>query len=179
MATETPTGLTKIDIAALKQADSIEINYPASPSQPAFVASKRQEKTEASPFAADYVYHTIASATSFFAPEGYSDDVSNARGHEVLSIYRDAPNHVASILAILKVGDFVTFQFAADYGSTTALKEVGFHADMLYMRVRRGDKVIARFTLETRITNGRWRMVSGIVPKPAEVPTEAVLRGPY
>ena len=162
---ESTTGLTKIDVAALRAADQIQITYPAQPGMPACMALKKIEKTEKQPFAQD-ACHTVTATSTI---DGYSCDVSDARGHEVLSLYRAdscyAGNHAAAVVSTLKVGDELTFVFGVDAHTTGALKDAGFHADCLYLVVRRSGKCVARFELETRITNCRWRMVSGVKEK--------------
>lgn len=156
------TGLTKLDIAALKAADQIQISYPVTTGMPACMALKKAVKTEKTPFAQD-AHHSIT-ATSVI--DCYGSDGSEARGFEVLSLYRPdncfAGNNASAIVSTLKVGDELTFVFGADAHTTGALKDAGFHADCLFLIVRRAGKPTAKFELETRITNLHWRMVTGL-----------------
>ncbi len=156
----TETGLTKIDLAALRAADSLQITAPET--YGACIAHKKIAKTEKDPFAQDASHVVTARSTI----DGYGIDISEARGFEVLRIYRAddhfAGNTIAAVLTMLKVGDELTFVFGADAHTTGALRDVGFHADTLFLTIRRNGKCFAKFELETRITDTQWRMVTGV-----------------
>lgn len=68
--------------------------------------------------------------------------------HHLASVYHEPCNHIGSILEILKPGDAISLVLGISGAATQGLVSVGYTADMIHLRVQRGDKTL-QFLLET------------------------------
>jgi hypothetical protein len=164
--------LTATDIKAIRLADSLTLHCDYDGSHTAQLVKRPTDKDKSvNPFVQD-AYYTLPCGVTIGSH--YKLDMTNADAREYISLYADS--HHRSVLATLKPGDAIVFTFNPDYGTTDRLRDAGFHFDVLTMDVYRtvkksGDEYherTARFELESRISDSRYRMVRGIVPRVVE-----------
>jgi len=160
------TRLTATDIKAIRLAASLTLRVESDGTQVAQLVKRPTDKDKATnPFVQDSFY-TLPCGVRI--DRDWKVDISEARAREYITLYRDC--HARSVLLTLKAGDIINFAFQPDYGSTEALKEAGFHVDVLTMSVARivkkhGEECYERFAnfeIESRTTNSRWRMIEGL-----------------
>lgn len=142
-----PYELTKIDLAALKQANYLLVAHNRSVSEPScFQAVKEFAKTETNPFPVN-AYHTMLAPVSV----QYNYRTPNAKYVCFESIWLYRPDHATSILDTLRAGDAISFMFYPDARSNGYLEDAGIHGDTLYLNVYRKGKHCARFELASSI----------------------------
>jgi hypothetical protein len=132
--------LTKFDVAALAQCDTLSVHLSNSggAEAPRVWATKRIEKTERNPFAQDADHHmAVPVRINTGLGYGHALDTAEARCWAYLTNYKSTECHVASVLRTLRAGDAIAFEFYPDSGSTRALAQSGFHGDSLRLIVER------------------------------------------
>ncbi len=138
-----PYELTKLDIAAIKQATYLVIaNDRTKGEGPLVQAVKEYEKTEATPFPQS-VYHTMPVPVSV----QYQYKMPEAKYACVTSTHFYELDHASSVLATLRTGDAIAFLFYPDAHTNGYLEDAGLHGDILYLNVFRKGKQCARFEL--------------------------------
>jgi hypothetical protein len=158
--------LTKADVAALRQCDQISVHYAANdPSVNACVAFKRLERRENDPFGDTERRHAIGDGSNIGMAYRYdaAERNAHARCFALVSNYASQHTPEASALATLRVGDAIAWEFAPDAGSNGYAAVHGLHIDELILRVRRGGKDHASWTLATCCCpSNSARMVKGV-----------------
>lgn len=153
--------LTKMDIAAIRQCDHLVVR---SDPKAAVYATKRIKKQANNPFGSDEAVYSLAIPVRIAA--GWRHDATNATAFEMIWNFPTQVTHTGSVFATLKVGDGVAFVFAADDHSTEAMRDAGFHGDVLRLVVRRAGKQVAEWDLVTRCcSNNSSRMIKGTVER--------------
>ncbi len=145
MAYKAPYTLTKMDVAALRQADYVCVSYDSEESTRVRLI-KRVEKTERQPFAQDVEVYLDAPVIVQYC---YDRDTSRAQCFGHVSLYQSQHCHASSVINTLRVGDGVVFSFYPDGHTTGSMEDAGLHGDMLKLTVYRNDKVIANWELAT------------------------------
>jgi hypothetical protein len=149
MTRQAPYELTKLDIAALRQADYIvawlDCNGVVGSK---FQAVKRAVKTEKNPFATDVVHEIAAPVRCRY---DYRDENATWSCVESVTFYRSSPCPAGSAIATLRAGDAITLEFYPDSHTTQALREAGFHGDAFNLHIHRKDKHVATFELRSSI----------------------------
>lgn len=141
--------LTKADVAALRQCDTVSVHYSAiDPSVTGIVCTKRLERKETEPFADTERRVTIgAGAPPVGVAYCYDRDFTRARCFALVYNYPSQHDQTSSVIATLRAGDSVAFEFYPDAGSNGYCAEAGLHIDRLYLRVRRNGKDHASWCL--------------------------------
>jgi len=159
---EPPYELTKIDIAALRQADYLMIgthgasNYSRQTKpDPVFRAGKRFPKSEKNPYEHD-VQHSVPAPIR--CKYNYKTPDSEYHCAEYLSLFPDQKCDTSSILATLRAGDAIAIEFYPDHGTHDDLREGGFHCDAVQLLVYRKGSLHATFMLASRVNRSRYRM---------------------
>ena len=149
--------ITKIDIAALRKADSVSF---ARDEKGAFIAmtKKAGDPTEANPFPQDVHYNVacdahIADYTG--SMWGRQHDCYRAAYHTTSAQWDEEWQTVASLL---KPGDELTLAWAAGNDSP-ALREKGIMIDELRLNVSRDRKRLVFLLARQTSVDDRWRMV--------------------
>lgn len=159
--------LTKIDIAAMRKCDRLIVRRDPDAMVYAIKAGAKSAKT---PFAQE-LRHDIAAPVVF--AYRWNMDVEGCSAFEVLWCFPSQTTPLGSTLATLRAGDEIRFVFDADGHGTEALKEAGFHADVLQLQVRRNGKAHAEWDLAVSVCQGNSaRMIKGAAVKRAPVTTE-------
>lgn len=159
--------LTKMDIAALRQCDSLSVGLGVRDGAEPFCEAVRSiPKTESNPFATDARYSIPALVTTESGSLSSYTSSKPTRCFETLSTYRVlGPNDVGTALATLREGDHVEFRFCPDYAANDYVAKAGLHADCLRMFVLRKGKRVGEFTLATSICpDNSARMCKGGAP---------------
>jgi hypothetical protein len=158
---ETMTALTKMDVNALRKADSLCVHL--SKDYTAARAIKRNTPTEAEPFAHD-LEHLIPCTIELGTGRGREElESGRAKCFAMLWLFPTQLHTAALVLRTLREGDEITFRFVADYHTNGYIAAAGLHADALCMDVRRQGKTIARWELETSTCpDNSSRMCKGI-----------------
>jgi hypothetical protein len=151
------TPLTKMDIVAMRKADRLVVWMRDAESH--VHAVKENRPTERDPFASDVV-HVIAAPVRL--QTDWQNETHNPRCCASINFYRSNPDHAASILATLRVGDEISFEFYADAHTNGYMREAGLHGDVLYMDVARAGKRVARFQMDhSNCSDSTARMIQG------------------
>lgn len=160
--------LTKIDVAAMRQCDALTVNYARDGGT--VCATKEVAKTERQPFAQD-VSHYIDAPVSIRTYRG--EDISHVRAYGHVRQYHGQRCDARSIIATLRPGDRIAFEFCAGGHSTDAMLAADVHGDFLRIIIRRkGQTDYMRddqFTLTSRVGQSGHRMVMGLIPREAPV----------
>ena len=160
MATSNYT-LTKQDLAAIRQADTICVSRNIRPGCPTSVEFVRKfPVTERNPYAHEET-HTI-DAPVRIAHESAQPDRDSLVCFSSISVYKNLTTEVGSILANLRVGDEIALTFHPDYHTNGHLARAGIHADCLVLTIYRPSKTL-QFILDSQIVpdGGMFRMVRG------------------
>jgi hypothetical protein len=157
-----PYILTKMDVAALRQADRLCVHLDGDVGQ--VRAIKECRASEKRPFARD-IEHSIEAPVSLHMD--YGQESGNVRCFAYVSLYQSQKTPATSIINTLRAGDGIRFTFHADYHQTQALAErTGFHADTLMLKVFRGAELHAQFELaNVTCEDNTARMVKGVYAK--------------
>jgi hypothetical protein len=131
-----------MDIAALRACDRVVVAMDK-PGSNRVYAIKENRPSERDPFAKDIEYCISAPITvdRWETPD-------TARCFAYLNNYRNQLTHDSSILALLRAGDGVIFEFCPDYHSNGYIAAAGLHADALTVKVYKGDKMVARYEID-------------------------------
>jgi len=166
------TTLTKIDISALRKADSLCVHL--SRDYTIARAIKRNPKTETNPFASD-VEHIVNANIRLATMRGEAElAAGQVKCFSMSNLYPSQRHPATLILRTLREGDEITFRFAADAHSNCYIAAAGLHADTLYLDVLRKGKTIAYWELETSVCpDNSVRMCKG-VPSSERYETSAV-----
>ena len=161
------TTLTKMDVAALRKADTLVVHLSKEHANGLVRAIKRVERDERNPFAQD-VEHIITAASVSLYHSNASDLIANGgvrcTGH--VSFYHSQNTPASTIIHTLREGDEITFRFYPDAHTNGYVFDAGLHADVLYLDVRRNGKRLS-WKLDISICqNNTARMCYG-VPYPA------------
>jgi hypothetical protein len=144
-----PYELTKMDIAALRQADHIVAWLNSNGVVGAkFEAVKRAEKTEKNPFATDVRHEIPAPIRTVY---DYRDQDAQWACVESVTFYQSQACQASSVIATLRAGDAIALQFYPGAKTTEALRGHGFHGDQFNLLVYRKDKHVATFELSSSI----------------------------
>lgn len=158
--------LTKIDIAALRQADRLVVAFNggnASMRTTGVTAIKEKRPNEADPFAVD-VDHRIDAPVSVLHRS--DDSLAGAACFAFVGFYHSQHTHASSVIRTLRAGDEVQFIFAPDYHSTENLRNAGLHADVLLLVVRRDGRTVAEWELDHVTCPGNTaRMCRGVASR--------------
>lgn len=149
--------LTKVDVAALRKADSVSFTRDANGSRITMV-KKAPEPTEANPFPQD-VYAAITCDSRLRDYEGSmwgrQHDHYRAAHHETSAQLAEEWQTVA---ATLKAGDELTLEWLCG-NSSEAMRTAGVTVDELRLRVDRDGKGLVFLIERQVILNQRWRMI--------------------
>ncbi len=173
MTTE-PYTLTKIDIAALRQANRLIVHFNQDiPERTGVRLIKENRPTERDPFAQDIEHHLPAPVT-VHNRQSWSNDLPERGVRAFGHIYLYPPMRNSgdmlycndTIISLLRAGDRIRFRFDADGGNCGFIVGANLHADALYLIVERGDadkpKRLA-FVLDHSVClDNSARMVRGI-----------------
>lgn len=158
--------LTKMDVAAIRACDSLTVRYSSTDGATVWV-EKEIPKTPANPFAQNAT-HALDAPVSVYVYRG--EDTSQWRAYGHTRIYRGQRCEARSALATLRVGDRISFEFAAGAHSTDAILAAGFYGDVLRLIVRRKGQtdyqLDDQFTITSRVGTACHRMVMGLIPRP-------------
>jgi hypothetical protein len=155
------TPVTKMDIVAMRKADRLVLWMRDAESY--VHAVKENRPTERDPFACDIV-HVIAAPVRL--QTDWQNEAHNPRCCASINFYRSSLEHAASILATLRTGDEISFEFYADAHTNGYMREAGLHGDVLYMDVTRAGKRVARFQLDySNCSDNTARMIQGVYQK--------------
>lgn len=155
--------LTKIDLAALRQCDSIVVHFKGA-GESSVKAIKRARTSERDPFAADQ-HHTIAAPVNCRHVYGVPAHThAEAFGH--ISVYHGQTTPVGSILAVLRVGDQIGFEFYPEAHSNGYLIDAGLYGDVLNLHVTRGKQRLVFEIDHCNSPNNSARMVRGVADAP-------------
>jgi hypothetical protein len=161
--------LTKMDVAAIRACDSISVRLSATDQNSVYL-TKDKQRTERDPFACD-VQHYMDAPVSVRVYRSEDTTHASAWGHARL--YKGQRCEARSILATLRVGDAISFEFCAGGHSTDAMVDAGIHGDFLRIVIRRkGQTDYANddtFTLASRVGTTGHRMVTGLIPRVEKV----------
>lgn len=132
--TTIPYLLTKLDIAALQQADYLTVMLTNGVSR--VLVGQQVKETLKRPFTQDGVHQIEAPI--------HVTNSGNAQGRFYASMnfdrrFRDT--HISAVTAQLRVGDAISFQFYADYLTSEVIRTAKLHADVLRLQVRRGKRL--------------------------------------
>lgn len=136
--------LTKLDIAALRHADSLVVTH--APGRHIVDLVKNNRPSEKDPFATE-IRHRLDVPTSVYAD---GKDRSDATCFAMVSLYRFG-GHAESVLKTLRVGDEISFQFYPDAHSNIAMARLRLHGDVLKLIVKRNGFSFAEFDLQTSV----------------------------
>jgi hypothetical protein len=158
--------LTKADVAALRQCDHVSVHYSANdPSVTACVAYKRLERKESDPFGDTERRVSIGNGACIGMAYRYDAAERNAQARcfAMVSLYASQHTPESSAIATLRVGDAIAWEFSPDAGSNGYAAERDLHIDELILRVRRGGRDHASWTMATCCCpNNSARMVKGV-----------------
>jgi len=129
--------LTKLDIAAIRKADTLVIHLNKANPQGTVRCVKRADYT-IDPYAKDQSYSLdcdVVLRHVYGATTSVTDTDIACFGH--VSIYSGQRCPVYCMLETLKEGDELTFSFYADAHSNGYIAKAGLHADVLNLLVRR------------------------------------------
>lgn len=144
-----PYELTKMDIAALRQADYIVAWLNSHGVVGAkFEAVKRAEKTEKSPFATDVRHEIAAPIRTVY---DYRDQDAQWACCESVDLYPGQACQASSALATLRAGDAIALEFYPDGKSNDYVRAAGLHGDMFSLHVYRKGMKHATFVLRSSI----------------------------
>jgi hypothetical protein len=143
-----PYVLTKMDISAMRKADLllVGLNHRAA-GESLVKLSKTFRPSERCPFGHDSEHVIAAPVVLHYG--AYGDDTSHIKCWGHVSLYADQQCIHSSVLATLRAGDGIKFEFYPDHHTTGGLANAGFHGDALRLQVYRGDKLVAKFVLDT------------------------------
>lgn len=154
--------LTKIDIAALREANRIVISYNESSDQyrkTGVRLIRDAKKTEKTPFAED-VEHTFEACPVSVARHGL--DVTGVTAFAHIYFYPSQHTPESTIAAMLRAGDQIEFRFMPDEHTNGYVAAAGLHADVLLLCVVRGKQRLT-FEIESCVSpNNQARMIRGI-----------------
>ena len=153
--------LTKIDLAAMKQADFLSIRLDG---ETGLVrAIKERKKTDKEPFAHDIEHVIEAPVRDYKRVYGVTNSARKYR--ELIWLYPGQHCHVSSIIKLLRVGDKIEFEFYPDYHTNGYSKDARLHGDMLRLQVERGKERFT-FNLQASIApENSARMCQGTNPE--------------
>lgn len=156
--------VSKMDLAAIRACDDLIVRIDQrSHGQVGEVSCvKRAVRSERDPFAVDQRY-IVVDCPVMFAERWNGTVTKGATAFAMIGIYRNQVTHAGSVLATLRAGDEVRFEFRADDHSSPMMRERGLHGDVLALMVRRGGKIAADFELQVHVSEpGSSRMVRGV-----------------
>lgn len=163
--------LSKLDLAAMRGCDHLVVRIDQrSAGQVGEVRCvKKLKRSVANPFEDEAVF-VVAGLPVVFSAR-WNVDVSRAHAFAMMWQYPGSQvTHLSSVLACLRVGDEVRFEFAPDDGSSPMSLERGVHCDILRLAVRRGGKLALEFDIDSHIAPaGSTRMVRDAVRRSSEV----------
>lgn len=133
--------LTRHDIKALRMADYIAFAATADASSITAII----RASDKNPFE---MKREIGVAHSFRSFSAHEESMSYAR-HDML--HPELNDHWQSITSLMREGDNLTLSWGADAATTLALRDAGFHGDVLRIRITRGDDVRFSFDLATSV----------------------------
>jgi hypothetical protein len=142
-----PYVLTKMDISAMRKADMllVGLNHRAA-GESLVKLVKTFRPSDSCPFGHDAEY--VIGAPVILRYGAYGDDTSHVHCWSHVSLYPDQQCTRSSILATLRAGDGIKFEFYPDHHTTQGLARAGFHGDAIRLLVYRGDKHVATFVLD-------------------------------
>lgn len=167
-----PYTLTKLDLAALKQADYLGVWYFGEENgRTNAQAVKRANKTEKDPFATDAV-HVITAPIRVRCYENtglFAKDNDRISARAAVSFYHGNsdtdPTSASSVVRLLRAGDGIIFEFHADALTTTGLRDAGFHGDRLCLLVWRGKERFRLVLDSCTCPDNTARMVQGVASR--------------
>ena len=135
---EKPKGLTKMDLKALKRADSI-----------AFFMNEIQaiKEIENDPFETERKYSI---------PVQFETDAKITKAFHMIN-WAKGDAAWQTIVSLLRTGDEIILSWKKGWGDNKLLEDAGMTEDALYLRVRRKGKIKYTFLVDTqtgRATNG-------------------------
>lgn len=157
--------LTKLDIAAIRNADDIVVHLSKQMARAALV--KRIRHDEKHPFAQD-AYHEIPCPIvmhGHFLGGQRDNDIKNGdiACFAMASIYYNQTTPLSSALKTLHVGDEIRFRFAPDYETNQYMFEAGLHGDVLFLDVYRNGKYAAQWEIcDSECPENTARMCKGV-----------------
>lgn len=129
------------------------------------MAFKRLERKENDPFGETERRHLVGDGRNIGMQSRWdaTDRYAMARAFALVSNYANQHTPEASAIATLRVGDAIAWEFAPDAGSNGYAAAADLHIDELILRVRRGDKAVASWIMETCCCpNNSARMVKNV-----------------
>ncbi len=160
--------LTKTDIVAIRRADDICVHLNTAGHPEGLVRLIKRKPYNSKPFETDQEYVLEGVHVTMETVHG-KDAVERgvAKCFAMAGIYHDQGTHVSSVLRTLRVGDELTFSFYPDARSGGYVAELGLHADVLFLHVRRNGK---RHT---------WELCGSICPENSARMCQGVPNGAY
>jgi len=137
MTTDTDTGLTAIELAAMRQADDLCFIHRGGRSY--IRAVKRMRPSERQPFAQDVTLEIACDTrwTDYTRDAGQCYPVPDFDAFEMLGVYSEGA--LATTLAMLRKGDRLALRWVRG-NSNGHMKDIGWRQDMLELHVTRGDR---------------------------------------
>lgn len=149
--------LTKADINALKRADTIIVRLDATGGYCELV----RRKPEDDPLAYEQ-RHRLACEVAETYRYNAGDKRHDWRYFSATTLYKGEVYHAQALLALLREGDRVRFEFYPDAHRNGYVAQTNLHADMLRLIVWRKDKRFAEFEFDhSTCENNSARMCYG------------------
>jgi|SRR5215467_2152467 len=161
-----PYVLTKLDIVALRKMDTLLVAFQPNRDEKTLVHCIKRADKSADPFAQE-ARHVIPAKVTCLG-DFPTRDVSRAQCWAHVSVYPSQHCHASSLLATLRAGDAIAFDFQPDYHSNGYVARAGLHADVLLMYVYRGDETMRKLHAVVELDHGiapdgnSARMVRGV-----------------
>lgn len=155
--------LTKMDVAAIRQADDICVHLNARNPDGLVRLIKRKRYSDSRPFAED-IEHVLTAKVDLYGLRGRAElAAGTVECFAMCGLYHSQQHQVSLALRSARAGDELTFSFAPDHHTNGYVAAQSLHADALLLVIRRAGKTIARWDLDISITpSNSARMVRGV-----------------